>query len=43
VAAASRYAVYGRLDTAPLEADPREREVRAFATMLNQVSALLAA
>lgn len=31
IAAASRYAVHGRLDPAPLEGDPREREVRAFA------------
>ena len=31
VVAASRYAVHGRLDAAPLDDDPREREVRAFA------------
>ena len=34
VVAASRYAVSGRLDVAPLEGDPREREVRAFARTL---------
>ena len=31
VVAASRYAVHGRLDAAPLDGDAREREVRAFA------------
>jgi hypothetical protein len=36
VAAASRYAVFGRLDVAPLEGDPREREVRAFAATLTR-------
>jgi hypothetical protein len=36
VAAASRYAVHGRLDAAPVEGDPREREVRAFAAMLTR-------
>jgi hypothetical protein len=30
IAAGSRYAVYGRLDVAPLDGDPREREVRRF-------------
>jgi hypothetical protein len=30
----SRYAVYGRLDTAPLDGDSREREVRRFAERL---------
>lgn len=34
VAAASRYAVDGRLDVAPLPGDAHEREVRAFAAML---------
>jgi hypothetical protein len=36
VAAASRYAVHGRLDVAPLPGDAREREVRAFAAMLTR-------
>jgi hypothetical protein len=36
VIAASRYAVHGRLDTAPLEGDPREREARAFAAILTR-------
>ncbi|WP_309500378.1 hypothetical protein [Streptomyces shenzhenensis] len=30
IAAGSRYAVYGRLDVAPLDGDPREREVCRF-------------
>ncbi|WTJ92431.1 ATP-grasp domain-containing protein [Streptomyces sp. NBC_01537] len=34
VVAGSRYAVYGRLDTAPLDGDSREREVRRFAERL---------
>lgn len=34
VAAGSRYALYGRLDVAPLTGDAREREVRAFAAGL---------
>lgn len=34
VAAASRYAVHGRLEAAPLEGDAHEREVRAFAAEL---------
>ncbi|MBT2445621.1 ATP-grasp domain-containing protein [Streptomyces sp. ISL-43] len=34
IAAASRYAVHGRLDSAPLDADPRAPEVRAFAARL---------
>jgi hypothetical protein len=32
--AASRYAVHGQLDAGPLDGDPREREVRAFAKTL---------
>lgn len=36
VTAASRYAVHGRLDVAPLEGDLCEREVRAFAAMLTR-------
>lgn len=34
VVAASRYAVHGRLDPAPLDQDAHEREVRAFAERL---------
>ncbi|MFJ6720673.1 MULTISPECIES: ATP-grasp domain-containing protein [unclassified Streptomyces] len=34
IAAASRYAVYGRLDCAPLDTDPRSGEVRRFAADL---------
>lgn len=37
VAAASRYATHGRLDVAPLEGDPREREIRAFARTLTRI------
>nr|WP_265737554.1 ATP-grasp domain-containing protein [Actinacidiphila soli] len=34
IVSGSRHAVYGRLDTAPLDRDPREREVRRFADRL---------
>lgn len=34
IAAGSRYAVHGRLDSAPLEGDPRAPAVRAFAARL---------
>ncbi|MET9465087.1 ATP-grasp domain-containing protein [Streptomyces sp. NPDC006544] len=34
IAAASRYAVHGRLDPAPLDEDPRAADVRAFAARL---------
>ncbi|WP_326589268.1 ATP-grasp domain-containing protein [Streptomyces sp. NBC_01294] len=34
IAAASRYAVHGRLDPAPLDADPRGADVRGFAAGL---------
>ncbi|HTJ69016.1 MAG TPA: ATP-grasp domain-containing protein [Actinospica sp.] len=36
VAAASRYAVHGLLDVAPLDGDPREPEIRAFAATLTR-------
>jgi hypothetical protein len=41
VAAASRYAVYGRLDAAPLDGDLREGEVRAFAATLAEHASFL--
>lgn len=38
IAAGSRYAVHGRLDSAPLDEDPRAAEVRAFASRLLAVA-----